>query len=287
MDGLLISVLAWCATIAVALPPWLTTGRLVVLAIPLATVGAILVLDVLDNRAVRRAKAAALAARPNPAWAISLLVDADESSGILRPVVQLLGPRLPHDITVDLCVGDSSGVIGLASERCFTEPARKTDLMLGTLAVPEGVSIETAALCDWTVVVSHAGREIARRCGPLTGAGQSNDEAELLAPDLEAAPDEAEPPPPAPDPVRSLRWTIGLSCAASGIAIGGYLLTTLSVWLWIASVPLILLAVILVVAAALVYHTVCPQCGGPTTIVGRTGVQRCDSCHQGFTLAPL
>ena len=38
-------------------------------------------------------------------------------------------------------------------------------------------------------MVSHDGREIARRCGPLTAAGRDNDEAELQAPDLEPEPE--------------------------------------------------------------------------------------------------
>ena len=157
----------------------------------------------------------------------------------------------------------------LTTERRFSEPATRTDLVLGTLAVPEGVSVERVALCDWTVVVSHDGREIARRCGPLAAAGRLNDEAELQAPDLEPVPDEVEPPPPL-GPVRSLRWTIGLASQQRHRA-GGYLLTTLSAWLWFAAVPLFLLAVILVVAAALLLHTPCPPCGRPTTVIGRTG----------------
>ena len=84
----------------------LTPDRFVVLCIPLAATVAVVLLDRWDKAAARRAKAAALAARPEPEWAISLLVDADEKSGILRPVVQLLGPQLPADITVNLHVGD-------------------------------------------------------------------------------------------------------------------------------------------------------------------------------------
>jgi hypothetical protein len=282
-----LSVIAISLAIGVTAPAWLSADRLVVLCIPLATAVSVVLLDRWDKAAVRRAKAAAIAARPDPEWAISLLVDADEKSGILRPVVQLLGPQLPGDITVDLRVCDTSGEVSLTTERCFSEPATRTDLVLGTLAVPSGISVEKVALCDWSVVVSHNGSQIARRCGPLTGASHDNDEAELRAPDLELAPDEVEPPAPPPEPVRSLRWTIALSCAAGGIAIGGYSLTTLSAWLWFAGAPLIVVAGILAVAAALLFHTVCPLCGGSTTIVGRTGAQHCDSCHQAFTLAPV
>ncbi len=239
-----------------------------------------------DKRAARRAKAAALAAQPAPQWAISLLVDADEKSGILRPIVQLLGPQLPSDITVDLHVGDERGDVRLTTERRFSDPATRTDLVLGTLAVPDGVSVAEAALCDWTVVVSHDGHEIARRRGPLAAAPRLNDEAELQAPDLEPEPDVEPPPPATPDPVRHLRWTIGLSCSVCGCAIGGYLLTTLSAWLWFVAVPLFLLAAILLVAAALVLHTPCPLCGRLTTVVGRTGAQRCDACAR-FTLTPV
>jgi len=286
MEGLLPSVFAGCLATVAATPSWFTSTQLVVLAIPLAMVAAILLLDWWDRRAARRAKVASVAAQPKPQWAIALLVDADEKSGILRPIVQLLGPQLPSGISVDLHVNGEDGDVRLTTERRFSEPATRTDLVLGTLAVPDGVSVAEAALCDWTVVVSHDGHELTRRRGPLAAAPGLNDEAELQAPDLEREPEVVTPPPVTPDPVRSLRWTIGLSCTVSGIIIGGYLLTTLSAWLWFAAVPLFLLAGILLVAAALLLHTSCPLCGRPTTVFGRTGVQRCDACGGQFTLTP-
>jgi len=286
MDGLLISVFAGCAAIAAALPAWLTSERLVVLAIPLAMAVAVLLLDVRDKRAARRAKAAALAARPAPQWAIALLVDADEKSGILRPIVQLLGPQLPSDINVDLRVGHDHGDVRLATARRFLEPETKTDLVLGTLTLPDTVPVARAALCDWSVVVSHDGHQITRRCGPLAAAPRLNDEGELQAPDLEPVPEDVEPPTVTPDPVRRFRWTIGFLCAADGIAIGGYLLTTLSAWLWFAAVPLLVLAAIVLVAAALVLYAPCPLCGRLTSVAGRTGAQRCDACGGAFTLTP-
>ena len=286
MNGFLLSILAGFPAIAAATPAWLTSERLVILGILFVTVASVIVLDVHDKRAARRAKAAAVAAQPKPEWAVSLLVDADEKSGILRPIVQIVGPPLPSDITVDLHVGDESGEVRLTTERRFSEPATRTDLVLGTLAVPDGVSVAEVALCDWTVVVSHDGHEFARRCGPLAAAPRLNDEAELQAPDLEREPEVVPPPLVTPDPVRSLRWTIGLSCTVSGVAIGGYLLTTLSAWLWFAAVPLFLLAVVLLVAAALLLHTSCPLCGRPTTVLGRTGAQRCSACGGQFTLTP-
>ncbi len=286
MDGLLISVSARCAAIAVALPAWLTTERLVVLAIPLATLAALLVMDALDRRGARRAKAAALAAQPGPRWAIALLVDADEPSGTLRPIVQVFGPRLASEILAELRVGDEHGEVRLTTARRFSEPVTKTDLVLGTLTLPDGAPVAEAALWDWTVVLSSGGHEIARRCGPLTACGLVNEEGELQAPDLEPMPEEAEPPSMPPAPARRLRWTIGFLCAADGIAIGGYLLSTLAAWLWLAAVPLFLLAGLLLVTAGLLLQATCPLCGRPTTVVWRTGTQACDACRGSFTLTP-
>jgi hypothetical protein len=286
MDGLSLSVFAGCAAIVAGLPTWLTTERLVVVVIPLATLALVLVFDALDKRAARRMKAAALAAQPAPKWAIALLVDADEKSGILRPSVQVFGPRLASDILVDLRVGDEHGEVRLTTERRFSAPATKNDLVLGTLTLPDGVPAAQAALWDWTVVLSNDGHEIARRCGPLTASGLVNDEGELQAPDLEPVPEEVELPGLTPDPVRRLRWTIGFLCATDGIAIGGYLLTTLTAWLWFAAVPLFLLAGLLLVAAGILLHAACPICGRTTTVVRRTGTQRCDACRGDFTLTP-
>jgi hypothetical protein len=264
MDSFLISVIAGCATI----------------------VATVVLLNQWDRRTARRLKAWSRATRPAPQWAISLLVDADEKSGILRPVVQLLGPQLPSDITVDLHVGDEDDRVHLTTKRRFNMPATGTDLVLGTLAVPDGLSITGAANCDWTVAVGHGGHELARRRGPLTAASCLNDEAELQASDLEPEPEVVEQAPAVPVPVRRLRWTIGLTVAVCACAIGGYLLTTLSAWLWFAAVPLFLLAVVLLLAAALLLHALCPLCGRLTTVVGHTGAQRCDSCRGQFTLAP-
>ncbi len=268
----------------VSLPGWLTTQRLVLLGIPLVVAVAVVLMDLWDRRTERRARAAAQATLPKPHWAVSLLVDADEESGTLRPIVQLLGPPLPADVTVaiDLHVTDESGDVDLTSERRFSGPARRTDLVLGTLSAPAGVSVERVALCDWTVTVTNDGREIARRRGPLAAAGRLNDEGELQAPDLEPVLDENEPPTLRSGPVRSLRWTFGLACSAAGITASAYLLTTLTAWLWIAAVPLYLLAFILVVAAGFMLHTTCPSCGRYTTVMGRTGSQKCDLCGSSF-----
>jgi hypothetical protein len=265
-------------------PGWLNSERIIVLAIPLAAFAVVVVVDALEKRAAGRMKDIALASQPAPKWAVALLVDADETSSTLRPMVQLLGPQLPSDITVYLRVGDKRGGVCLITERRFLDPETKTDLLLAMIVVPDGVSVAKVAFCDWTVVVSHGGHEMARRCGPLAAAPHLNEEGELQAPDLESVPDETKPPPATPSPVRSRRWTTGLSCAVSSIAIGGYLLTTLSAWLWLAAVPLFVLAGILLVAAALVLCTSCPICGRATTVIGRTGAQRCDACGGAFTL---
>jgi hypothetical protein len=286
MDSVPISVFARFAAITAALPAWLTTERLVILAIPLATLAVVVAYDVLDRRAARRVWAAACAAQPAPQWAIALLVDADEQSGILRPSVQVFGPRLSSDILVDLRVGDERGDVHLTTERRFSQPVTKTDLVLGTLTLPGGTPVAAAALWDWTVVLSNDGHEIARRCGPLSAAGLVNDEGELQAPDLEPVPQNLEPPTTTPAAVRRFRWTIGFLCATDGIAIGAYLLTTLAAWWWLAAAPLFLLAGLLLVVAGILLHTTCPLCGRPTTAAGRTGPQRCDACGGAFTLAP-
>jgi hypothetical protein len=266
----------------VSLPAWLTTQRLVLLGIPLVVAAAVVLLDLCDRRAERRARAAAQRTLPKPHWAVSLLVDADEGSGTLRPIVQLAGPPVPADVTVHLHVTGANGDVDLAGERRFSGAARRTDLVLGTLSAPAGVSVERVALCDWTVTVTDDGREIARRRGPLAAAGRLNDEGELQAPDLEPVPDENGPPTLRPSPVRSLRRTLGLAGSAAGISAGAYLLTTFSAWLWILATPAYLLAFVLVVAAGCLLHTTCPSCGGYTTVMGRTGSQQCDLCGTAF-----
>jgi hypothetical protein len=264
MDHFLISICVACPVIAAA----------------------VVLLDQLDGRAARRLKALSDATQPAPRWAISLLVDADEKSGILRPILQLFGPQLPSDISVELQVDDADDGVRLTTERRFSRPATGTDLVLGALTVPDRLSIDRIAHSPWTVKVSHDGQEIARHRGPLAAAPCLNDEAELQAPDLEPEPEAAVPPPAPPVPVRRLRWTIGLASATSACAIGGYLLTTLSPWLWFAAVPLFLVAAVLLTAAAYVLHASCPRCGRLTTVIGRTGAQRCDSCRGQFTLTP-
>ena len=287
MSDLLLSAWATCLAVTGAMAAWLTSDRIVVLCIPLATLAAIVAMNTLDKAAARRSKAAALAAQPAPTWAISLLVDADEKSSIVRPIVQAFGPPLPSDITVYLAVSDEDGVAQMASERHFVDPQTETELVMGTLTLPDGVSMEKAARWEWAVIVVHERGELARRGGPVSASGLVNDEGELQAPDLEPLPDVPEPSPTAPDPVRRLRLTTGLAGAACGVAIGGYLLTTLTAWLWFAAGPLFVVAGFLLVAAALVLYTTCPLCGLPTTVLGRTGAQRCSVCGETFRLTPV
>ncbi len=278
------------------MPSWLDADLLVVLAIPLATAVFLFLRDAVDRRRARRAGSAARAARsqppPDPQWAIALLVDVDEQSGMLRPIVQLLGPPLPADITIDLCVADESGCLRLDSARRFGFPAAWTDLVLGTLTLPDTVPMARAALCDWTVVVGHDGREIARRGGPLAAAPCLNEEGELQAPDLEQAPDRdpepdvRESPPATPDPVRNWPLTLSFSGACCGIAIGAYLLTMLTAWLWLIAAPVILMVALVLWACALLVYLDCPLCGRLTSVDGRTGRQVCDSCKRSFTLTP-
>ena len=286
MNGLLLSVFASCPALLGTLPAWLTTERIVMLCVPFATCAAIVVLNTLDKAAAGRREAAALAARPAREWAVSLLVDADEKSGVLRPVVQAFGPPLPSEITVSLAVADEFGTSRMTTERQFVDPQTQTDFVLGTLTLPDGAPIETAVLWDWVVVVLDEGRAIAHRRGPLSASGLVNDEGELQAPDMEPVPDDVTPPARAPVPVRHLRPTLGLAGAACGVTIGGYLLTTLTPWLWFVAVPLFAVASLSFVAATWLLYAPCPLCGRPTTVMGRSGAQRCDACGGQFTLTP-
>jgi hypothetical protein len=285
MDRLLLSVIAIGLAAATA-AACLVSDRFVVLVIPLAAVAVVLLVNQGDKCVARRMEARNRAAQPAPKWAIALLVDADEESRILRPIVQLLGPQLPNEVTVTLRVCDQRGDVRLTTERRFSEPGTRSDLVLGTLAVPDGLLMAEIVRCDWAVMVSHNGHEIARRSGPLTAAACLNDEAELRAPDLEPEPKVVEPPPATPGPARNWRVTIALTSVSIGCATGGYLLTTLSAWLCFAAVPLIWLAGMMLVAASLALNAPCPRCGRLTTVAGRTGAQRCDACRAQFTLRP-
>jgi len=260
--------------------------RLVILAIVLAAGAGVLLVDYFDKRAARRQAARNRPVLPSPRWAVSLLVDADEKSAIMRPAVQLLGPKLPNEIEVDLRVGGRRGAVELTTKRRFTVPATGTDLLLGPLVLPHGLSTAEAAGRNWTVVVSNNGHEIARRRGPLTAALCLNEEAELQAPDLEAEPRTAKPSPPTPTPVRNWAATTVLGLLGTGCAVGGYLLLAVSAWLWFASAPLFVLAALFLLAAALFLNVRCPRCGRPTTVVGRTAAQQCDACRGRFTLRP-
>jgi hypothetical protein len=286
MSVLPVSACVMCLAVTGTMVAWLTTERIVVLCIPLATVAAIVAVDALDRAGARKRKAAATA-RPAPQWAIALLVDADEESGIVRPIVQAFGPPLPSDITVLLAVSDEDSAVQMTSERHFVDPQTATDLVMGTLTLPDGVAMEEAAGWDWAVIVVHERREMARRCGPVSASDLVGDEGELRAPDLEAVPEVPESPPSVPDPVRHLRLTTGLAGTACGLAIGGYLLTTLTPWLWFAAGPLFVVTGFVIVAAALVLYTSCPLCGRSTTVVGRTGAQRCDTCGDQFTFTSV
>jgi hypothetical protein len=251
-----------------------------------ALVAAILLLDQLDRRAARRLKAKMGAPQRVGDWSISLLMDADEAAGVLCPTVQLQGPELTSAITVDLRSEREGGSPSLTTSRWFNKPAVGTDLVLGMIAVPVGVSVASAVQRTWTVVVGQDGRQIARRSTRLAAAECLNDEAEIQAPDLEPAPGPAVRPHATLVAVRHLRWTIGFTLAACSCAVGGYLLIMLSPWCWFAAVPLFLMAGTLLMPAALVRFTSCPQCRQTTSVVGRTGTHRCDSCGRQFSLMP-
>ena len=123
--------------------------------------------------------------RPEPrGWALSLLVDADEESKILRPSLRVSGPRTPTHATVRLNVIDGRGDVRLTTTRRFARPEIGADLVLGTLALPDDVSAAEAAGWDWDLVLRECGDELVRRRGPLAAAGSLNDEAELKIPDV-------------------------------------------------------------------------------------------------------
>ena len=129
-----------------------------------------------------------------PRWTLSLLVDADEESGLLRPSLRIGGPRTPICATVHLEVFDQRGDARLTTVRRFALPEAEMDLALGILALPEGVSADDAAGWDWDVMLREGDEELVRRRGPLAGAGDLNGEAELEAPDLEPAAPAVSPP---------------------------------------------------------------------------------------------
>jgi hypothetical protein len=114
-----------------------------------------------------------------PGWGLSLLVDADEAAGVLHPSVQFIGPRPLAQATVSLDVIDGSGDVRLTTERAFQHPDLGTDLDMGTLALPDGASVDEAVRWEWQVTLRHGDEEVARQRGPLAGAGHLNDEAEL------------------------------------------------------------------------------------------------------------
>jgi hypothetical protein len=130
---------------------------------------------------------------PTP-WTLSLLVDADEQSGVLRLSLRIGGPRTPICATVHLEVFDERGESRLSTVRRFVRPEPQMDLNLGALTLPNRVSADEAACWDWDVVLHEGDEELVRRRGPLAGAGDLNGEAELGAPDLVPAPPTVSPP---------------------------------------------------------------------------------------------
>jgi hypothetical protein len=126
---------------------------------------------------------------PEPEWKLSLLVDADDESGAVRPSVFVRGPRLPEDAvvhldaTIRLDVVDSRGCARLSDERAFRCAGLDVDVDLNTLTIPEDTCAGDAAGWDWNVVLRDARGDIARRRGPLFEAGRLNAEAELETPD--------------------------------------------------------------------------------------------------------
>jgi WD40 repeat protein len=97
---------------------------------------------------------------------------------------------------------------------------------------------------------------------------------------------EVRPAPRAPAAnVRRPGLTAVLLCiAASACGVGGYLLTTLSGWLWLIAVPLFLIALLLLVSALFARSVTCPHCFRRTTVIfARTGDRTCTSCQRKLT----
>ena len=89
---------------------------------------------------------------------------------------------------------------------------------------------------------------------------------------------------PAPDkPVRKPALTVVLLCIAAACAGGGYLLTTLSGWLWLAAVPLFGISLVVIMYALLTRFVTCPHCFERVIVMSRSGIHICVSCERRFT----
>lgn len=73
-------------------------------------------------------------------------------------------------------------------------------------------------------------------------------------------------------------------CVALACGAGGYLLTTVSGWLWLVAVPLFLASISLLLNALVTRIVTCPYCSQSMSVRSRAGTKVCNSCNREFTL---
>ena len=94
-------------------------------------------------------------------------------------------------------------------------------------------------------------------------------------------------PPTRAAPLRTRRAAFLYLFLAVVFAAAGYLLTTVSAWLWLVAVPLFWMSLGSLIRAltALIAHDVtCPYCSQQTPVMRRLGTKTCGSCKREFTL---
>jgi hypothetical protein len=189
-------------------------------------------------------------------------------------------------ITVGVHADTRRGEPILGTARCFANPTAGTDLVLGSIYVPDGASFARATHGTWTVAVSHEGREIARRRSRLIAAASLNAEAELEAPDLEVEQELIRLPRTRLTPVRHLGETLALGLAACVFVAVGDLAAMASLWLLPPALVLIGVGGAFGYAASLKLFVPCPVCGNVTGVFGRRARQQCEICEHPFILVP-
>ena len=79
-------------------------------------------------------------------------------------------------------------------------------------------------------------------------------------------------------PIRRRGWTVWLLTGGVWCILGGYFLTTVSAWYWLAAGPLFVVALGLMLAAAFMRQTRCPLCGKRSVVYDSHGSTTCGSC---------
>jgi hypothetical protein len=124
-----------------------------------------------------------------PSWALTLVVDVDESSAVLRPSVQLRGSGILSPARVRLQLVDENGTIRCTSERSLPPAAIGRQLALPPFAPPDRVSADEALRWAWDVVIEDERGELARWREFPAPAGRLNAEAELDLPGVASVAD--------------------------------------------------------------------------------------------------